>query len=104
MKVRCDYVGCSPRLGLWYYRILCENGHADYIQEREYFKSGEYEMPDELWTEGSGWADVECDSCGTQYQERTRPGSVVACPLCAEPLLIPEDAVLESSNLSDDTI
>jgi len=102
MKVRCEYTGCSPKLGRFYYNILCENGHADQIWEREYFTPGEYEMPDELWNEGSGWADLVCDKCGTDYRERTRPGNVVSCPACGEPELIPESAMLEESNLIDD--
>jgi hypothetical protein len=102
MKVICHFAGASPAQGLWYYRILCENGHADYIWEQQYFKSGEYEMPDELWNEGSGWADLCCDKCGSSYRERTRPGAVVACPACGEPELVPEGAMLEDSNLMED--
>jgi len=101
MKVQCYYAGCSPKLGLFYYRILCENGHADYISEKQYFKSGEYEMPDELWNEGSGWIDICCDKCGSSYRERTKPGAVAACPACGEPELIPEDVILEENNLGE---
>ena len=102
MKVQYRAAGCSPKLGLYYYRIICENGHADLIWERKYLKSGEYEMPDDIWSEGSGWADLRCDKCGTEYRERTRPGNVVACPVCNEPEIIPEEAILENSNLLED--
>lgn len=86
----------------YHYKVLCDNGHADEIYERVYTSASEVDMPDELWTEDSGWADIECDSCGTKYRERCRPGMVVACPVCSEPMLIPEEAILESSNLMED--
>ena len=103
MKVYCKHAGCSPALNKHYYHILTETGHADYIWEEQYFPSGEYDMPDELWSDKSGWVDLVCDKCGYEYRERVYIGMVVVCPICGEPELIPENAILEESNLYDDT-
>ena len=102
MKVKIKHVGCSPANNYHEYWILCENGHVDRIYEPTYNNATEIDMPDEIWTEGSGWADIKCNVCGTQYRERCRPGMVVACPCCSEPELIPDDACLEKSNLAED--
>ena len=98
MKVKLKHIGCSPANNYHVYAILTETGIADIIYEREYTNAKEVDMPDEIWAEGSGWADIECDSCHTTYRERTAPGLVVACPVCSEPYLIPEGAILDPSN------
>jgi len=102
MRVYVRHIGCSPANNYHAYCILTENGHADMIYEPTYTNATEMDMPDELWTEGSGWVDLECNSCHTRYRERCRPGQVVACPACSEPELIPEEAILEDSNLPDE--
>jgi rubrerythrin len=96
-------VGYSPQSSTPYtYRILTETGVADEIYESTLVTADEVDMPDELWTEGSGWADIKCDVCGTKYHERTRPGNIVACPICGAPEQIPADIILEKSHIIDD--
>ena len=72
------------------------------LYEPTYVRTGEIDMPDEIWTEGSGWVTVVCNSCHTVYRERCRPGMVIACPCCSEPELIPDGAVLEASNIMEE--
>jgi hypothetical protein len=98
MKVLIKHVGYSPASKLHTYDILTANGVEDRIYEREYTKAKEVDMPDRLWEENSGWADIECEACHYIYQERCIPGDVVACPMCGEPFLVPSNAVLEWSN------
>jgi hypothetical protein len=104
MKVQIKLIGCSPANSYWAYHALCENGHADILYERTFFKNGEYEMPDAAWSEGSGWANLKCDKCGTEYRERVYPGMVVACPVCSEPELVPDGVELESSNMMEEVV
>ena len=104
MKVYIKAIGVLPQSSTpYHYRILTETGIADLLYERQFYKDGEYEMLDEAWSEGSGWADLQCNKCNTIYRERCKPGMVVACPVCNEPEIIPDDAVLESSNLLEET-
>jgi hypothetical protein len=100
MKVYLFYRGyLGHRDAPYCYKILTETGIADEIYERVFTTAKEVEMADELWAEGSGWADIQCDECGTVYRERCYPGMVVACPVCGNPELISNDAILEASNI-----
>lgn len=103
MEVKVQHMGWQGgERPVHVYRILTANGHADEIREPTYTSATVMEMPDELWTEGSGWADLMCEECGWEYRERCRPGIVVECPRCNYPELIPDDAILEDSNLMED--
>jgi hypothetical protein len=100
MTVKLKYLGYSPHSPTPYtYYIETANGKVDIIFEDVYTKETEIEMPDELWGEHSGWADVQCDCCDYVYRERSYPGGLTTCPICDTTFMIPIDAVLEESNL-----
>jgi predicted Zn-ribbon and HTH transcriptional regulator len=101
MNVILKYKGYLPVARKHVYSILCANGHADEIYEDLLVVSKEVDMPDELWSDGSGWADIECDACGYRDRERVYPGFLWRCPVCDAVIEIPEGAVLEASNLED---
>jgi ribosomal protein S27E len=102
MKVYLKYKGYAPNEPApYHYHVLTETGIADEIFESVYTDETVVEMPDELWSEGSGWADLQCNDCGHIHKERCYPGAVITCPVCGMPELIPEDAILEPSNVED---
>jgi len=99
MKVKVTHIGFNALKNLHSYYILCANGHVDICEERTLIETDEIEVDEAMWSEGSGWVSIECNVCHTTYRERCRPGMVVACPMCGEPELIPEEVILEESNL-----
>jgi hypothetical protein len=98
MKVYLKYLGYHPQQSKPYvYSVLAEIGKTDYFDEDGYIPEGQrdgVEVPDELFGEGSGWAEIKCDYCGKIWSDRTWPGAIIHCPYCGEEDLIPEDAVL----------
>jgi ribosomal protein S27E len=101
MKAMIKQVSYSPIRDERHYTIMCENGHADYLFEHAYVPDGEIDLDDRQWGEGSSWADLECDECGTFNQERVYPGMVVECPVCGHAEIIPEGFKGEDSLIDD---
>jgi len=103
MKVYIKHIGTVPTSPKPYvYRIFTEMGHADIIHDEVYTNITEVDMPDELWTEGSGWLRIACIKCDTCYNERSRPGFIITCPVCGEPYLVKDTDELLSSYVEDD--
>ena len=97
MKIRLKHAGWSSVSG-HRYLVLTDNGHADIIYEHDFISDGEYDTDDRLWIEGSGWANLQCDSCEHYRRERVYPGLEVKCPVCDATEIIPSGLTLDDTN------
>jgi hypothetical protein len=87
--------GYMAQFNMWDYAVLCENGVVFDIREATYFKhKTKLVMHDDMCMPESGWIEWQCEQDGLHYWTRTRPGGIVACPLCNHIETCPDWAVM----------
>lgn len=77
------------------YAAFAESGWGGEYEDGAFVRNGSYELPDDMFSIDSGWVHWCCDSCGTAFWKRSRPGGSIECPMCNSIEQVPEDAQME---------
>lgn len=98
MQVKLKHLGYCPPIKRHIYQIILPDGKVDMIYEAVLITAGSIELDDRLYLENSGWVNIKCNGCDSEFRERVFPGMVFKCPICETEEVIPEIFEKESSN------